>query len=157
MMSSSTSFCSEVGVSVLALDVGVPGRLALLSRIRAWAMALSSVLLADLSNKSVSLLGDVVRLPDLSTSPLTWPSSFFCSRFCASEQAGPSHRVSQNRKRWMLWVPLDHSPKPWGSLNITDSPTCGLGTLVCESWPNYGWTKLQLAKPLGQGIREYQS
>lgn len=82
IMSSSTSFCSELGVSVLALDVGVPGRLALLSKILACALAL--MLLLDLSNRSASLVGEVVLFPDLSTNPFTCPSSFFCSRFCTT-------------------------------------------------------------------------
>lgn len=82
IMSSSTSFCSELGVSVLALDVGVPGRLALLSKILACALAL--MLLLDLSKRSASLVGEVVLFPDLSTNPFTCPSSFFCSRFCTT-------------------------------------------------------------------------
>lgn len=82
IMSSSTSFCSELGVSVLALDVGVPGRLALLSKILACALAL--MLLLDLSNRSASLVGEVVLFPVLSTNPFTCPSSFFCSRFCTT-------------------------------------------------------------------------
>lgn len=87
--------------------------------------------------------------PDLSTSPLTWPSSFFSALAFCKWTAASSH-ISQNRKRWMLSParPLTKTVK--ASLILQTLPPVGLGTLVCESWPNYGWTKLQLAKPRGR-------
>lgn len=118
MMSSSTSFCSELGVSVLALEVGVPGRLALRSRSRVWERVRRTPPLARSKKSAASLVGDVVLFPDFSTKPLTWPSSFFCSRFCKA----------QNRQAVLTQQPQSSRRKGKHHLHWT--------VQICGQWPN---------------------